>query len=107
MSKDGSAPTSKATGKKAAGTEVPNGGQAVKEKYGSEFFREIGRKGGLSIRERGVEYLREIGKQGGEATKARHGVEHYSEIGRRGGQRGKGQPKPGTGRTATKAAQEV
>jgi uncharacterized protein len=79
-------------------TETANGGKAVKAKYGPEFFREIGRRGGLAIKGRGVEYLREIGKHGGE-TKARLGREHYAEIGRQGGLRGKGRPKPGAGRT--------
>ena len=78
--------------------ERDKGGNAVKAKYGPEFFREIGRKGGQAIKDRGVEYLRDIGRQGGEATKARHGSAHYAEIGRKGGQRGKGQPKPGAGR---------
>ncbi len=83
-------------------TEHAKGGEAVKAKYGSDFFREIGRKGGQTIRNRGVEYLREIGRAGGESTKARHGTSHYAEIGRIGGQRGKGQPKPGAGRTRKK-----
>ncbi|HUZ78288.1 MAG TPA: hypothetical protein VMV93_11980 [Chloroflexota bacterium] len=81
------------------------GGDAVKAKYGPEFFREIGRKGGQTIRERGVEYLREIGRTGGETTKARHGIGHYAQIGRIGGQRGKGQPKPGAGRPRSKPAE--
>ena len=71
----------------------------MKAKYGPEFFREIGRKGGQAIKDRGLDYLREIGRLGGEATKARHGAAHYAEIGRKGGQHGKGQPKPGAGRT--------
>jgi general stress protein YciG len=79
--------------------ETSKGGQAVKAKYGPEFFREIGRKGGQAIKDRGLDYLREIGRLGGEATKARHGAAHYAEIGRKGGQHGKGQPKPGAGRT--------
>ncbi len=79
--------------------ETARGGQAVKAKYGPEFFREIGRKGGQAIKDRGLDYLREIGRLGGEATKARHGAAHYAEIGRKGGQHGKGQPKPGAGRT--------
>ena len=67
-------------GRRARTSETARGGQAVKAKYGPEFFREIGRLGG-------------------EATKARHGAAHYAEIGRKGGQHGKGQPKPGAGRT--------
>jgi uncharacterized protein len=84
--------------------ETAKGGQAVKAKYGPEFFREIGRKGGQAIKDRGLDYLREIGRLGGEATKARHGAAHYAEIGRKGGQHGKGQPKPGAGRTRRAAS---
>ena len=73
-------------------------GDAVKTKYGIEFFREIGRKGGKALANRGNEYLREIGRTGGEATKARHGSAHYADIGRIGGQNGKGTTKPGAGR---------
>ncbi|HUZ77836.1 MAG TPA: hypothetical protein VMV93_09680 [Chloroflexota bacterium] len=82
------------------------GGNAVKEKYGSEFFREIGRKGGAKIRERGVDYLREIGRVGGERTKETQGKEHFSTIGRIGGQNGKGKPKPGAGRRPMKRPTE-
>jgi len=77
----------------------PRGGDAVKSKYGPDFFREIGRKGGEAIRDRGVDHLREIGRLGGQATMQRHGAEHYAQIGRKGGQQGRGQPKPGAGRT--------
>ena len=69
------------------------GGHAVKEKYGQEYFREIGRKGGKAISNRGIDYLREIGRRGGEATMRQHGTKHFSEIGRKGGQNGKGTPK--------------
>ena len=42
-----------------------NGGKAVREKYGVEFFREIGRKGGQSLKERGDDYA-ELGRIGGD-----------------------------------------
>jgi general stress protein YciG len=52
------------------------GGETVKEKYGHEFYEEIGHKGG------------EIGgEKGGETTKERYGHEFYEEIGRKGGQK--------------------
>src|SRR5712691_1009620 len=35
--------------------ETAKGGQAVKAKYGPEFFREIGRKGGQAIKDRGLD----------------------------------------------------
>ena len=48
------------------------GGQAVKEKYGPEFYVEIGKKGGDAIAQtRGREFYVEIGKKGGQAVKAR------------------------------------
>jgi len=74
------------------------GGKAVLAKYGPEFYREIGRKGGQVIKDRGLDHLREIGRLGGEATKASQGPEFFRKIGRIGGQRGKGSPKPGAGR---------
>jgi len=74
-----------------------NGGRAVREKYGVEFFREIGRKGGNSLKERGANYV-ELGRLGGEVTKARHGSQHYSDIGRKGGHNGRGATKKGSGR---------
>ncbi|MHB8620125.1 MAG: general stress protein [Chloroflexota bacterium] len=74
-----------------------NGGKAVREKYGPEFFREIGRKGGNALKERGANYA-ELGRVGGQATKERHGSEHYAEIGRKGGRNGRGTSKTGAGR---------
>ena len=49
---------------KAAGKK---GGDAVKKKFGPEYYREIGAKGGNALKEqRGSEYYREIGKRGAE-----------------------------------------
>ena len=79
------------------GSRGRNGGRAVREKYGVEFFREIGSKGGNSLKERGADYV-QLGRLGGEVTKARHGSEHYSEIGRKGGRNGRGASKKGSGR---------
>ena len=77
-----------------------NGGRAVRDKYGVDFFREIGRKGGNSLKERGANYV-ELGRMGGEVTTARHGSDHYSEIGRKGGRNGRGASKKGSGRRKT------
>ena len=79
------------------GSRGKNGGRAVRDKYGVDFFREIGRKGGNSLKERGANYV-ELGRMGGEVTKARHGSDHYSEIGRKGGRNGRGASKKGSGR---------
>ena len=86
-----------ATEQTSADSRGKNGGRAVREKYGVDFFREIGRKGGNSLKDRGANY-QELGRMGGEVTKARHGSEHYSEIGRKGGRNGRGASKKGSGR---------
>lgn len=58
------------------------GGEAVKHKYGREYYSEIGKKGGDSIKStRGPGYYSEIGKKGG----ATHTREQLSEWGRKGG----------------------
>ncbi|MDQ3873229.1 MAG: general stress protein [Thermoproteota archaeon] len=74
------------------------GGEVVKERYGSEFYREIGEKGGGAVKERyGPEFYSEIGKRGGETVKQERGAEYYSNIGRKGGE----------ARTTTLEKQEV
>ena len=63
------------------------GGEIVKERYGTEFYREIGEKGGGAVKERyGAEFYSEIGKRGGETVKQERGTEYYSAIGRKGGE---------------------
>ena len=48
------------------------GGQAVREKYGSDYYARIGKKGGNATKEqRGSAYYTEIGKKGGEVMKRR------------------------------------
>lgn len=42
------------------------GGEAVKAKYGAEFYEAIGRKGGLKTKEtHGPEFFEAIGRKGG------------------------------------------
>jgi len=54
---------------KAAGRK---GGEAVKRKYGAQFYRDIGRKGGETVRsERGAEFYAEIGRRGGDMRSLR------------------------------------
>ncbi len=48
------------------------GGLTTKQRYGADFYQQIGRKGG---------------KKGGLTTKQRYGVEFYQKIGRKGGSR--------------------
>ena len=74
----------------AAGTEqAKRGGNAVKAKYGSDFYARIGKKGGESVKRRGPEFYAEIGRKGGESTKRSHGFDFYSRIGKVGGEAGK------------------
>jgi uncharacterized protein len=82
--------------------EGQHGGQAVREKYGPEFYSRIGKKGGEAVKEkRGPAFYAEIGKKGGESTKRQQGIEFYSRIGKKGGERGRTQPKQATEGTAT------
>jgi general stress protein YciG len=48
------------------------GGEVTSEKYGHEFYQEIGKKGG---------------KIGGEVVKEKYGHEFYEKIGHKGGQK--------------------
>jgi general stress protein YciG len=68
------------------------GGEAVKRKYGLEFYEAIGRKGGEATRRaHGQEFYEQIGKKGGkkggEATRDRYGPAFYEQIGQKGGQK--------------------
>lgn len=64
------------------------GGLAVREKYGTDYYRAIGRKGGATVRtQRGPEFYAEIGRRGGQSTKRLHGLDFYQRIGQRGGTR--------------------
>ncbi|MFH0903473.1 MAG: KGG domain-containing protein [Pseudomonadota bacterium] len=57
------------------------GGQTTKERYGHEFYEEIGRKGGETVRDtRGHEFYEEIGRKGGSRVK------HLIEQGKKAGQ---------------------
>ncbi|OFX16966.1 MAG: hypothetical protein A2Z18_00485 [Armatimonadetes bacterium RBG_16_58_9] len=48
------------------------GGEAVKRKYGPDFYREIGKKGGETVKqERSSEFYAEIGRRGGEMRSTR------------------------------------
>jgi uncharacterized protein len=66
--------------------EARRGGEAVKEKYGVDWYSQIGKMGGEFVKqERGTEFYAQIGKKGGEMTKRAHGSRFYAEIGRKGG----------------------
>lgn len=49
------------------------GGLSTKQRYGGQYFSEIGRMGG---------------RKGGEVTRERYGLEFYQRIGRKGGSTG-------------------
>ena len=69
--------------------QVAVGGQAVREKYGPEFYSKIGKMGGDAVKEkRGPQFYADIGKKGGDSTKSQHGSAFYSRIGKEGGKRG-------------------
>jgi uncharacterized protein len=75
-------------GPRAGSENARRGGIAVREKYGSAHFAQIGAKGGRMARERhGGEFYATIGRRGGNTTRDTLGVEHYQRIGRMGGLR--------------------
>ena len=60
------------------------GGSAVRNKYGEDYYRRIGKKGGTVLKEkRGTEYYRTIAKKGGNANMAKNGIDHFSEMGKK------------------------
>jgi len=67
------------------------GGNKVKEKYGPDFYSEIGTKGGETVRrevEKGTlpkDFYSQIGQKGGNTVKEEYGPEFYSQIGKKGG----------------------
>jgi general stress protein YciG len=64
------------------------GGEAVKQKYGPEFYQQIGKKGGEARKEElGPQGYAELGRKGGEARKEELGPQGYSQLGQKGGQR--------------------
>jgi general stress protein YciG len=64
------------------------GGKIVRDRYGHDFYEEIGKKGGQTVaRERGHAFYEEIGRKGGETVAREKGPGFYSEIGHKGGQR--------------------
>lgn len=84
---DETRPTPRKRGPVAGTEEARRGGQAVRARYGQEFFARIGKKGGETVRrEHGSAFYAEIGKKGGESTKRRQGSAFYQAIGKKGGQ---------------------
>ena len=81
-----------ARGKKSKRPMTPReaghlGGEAVRDRYGTQHLAEIGHKGGESrARELGHEGYVELGRLGGEAVRDTHDEDYYAEIGRLGGE---------------------
>jgi general stress protein YciG len=70
--------------------EAKRGGQAIRAKYGSEYFRQLGLKSVQSVRgKRTPAFYEEIGRKGGEITKAKYGLDYYRRIGKAGGEKGR------------------
>jgi len=64
------------------------GGEIRRGQLGKEGYRALGRKGGETRKQSlGAEGYAELGKKGGEARKKTLGSEGYAELGRKGGQR--------------------
>jgi hypothetical protein len=98
MADEATTPQAKKRGPKPGTANAKHGGEAVRQKYGSAFYAEIGKKGGNSVKSGlGREHYARIGSKGGQATRDRLGVEHYSKIGRLGGAHRAGPPSDGEG----------
>ncbi|TMD60113.1 MAG: general stress protein B [Chloroflexi bacterium] len=64
------------------------GGEIRRGQLGKEGYRALGRKGGETRKQTlGTVGYAELGKKGGEARKRTLGKEGYSQLGRKGGQR--------------------
>jgi general stress protein YciG len=80
------APVRRKPGPKPGTEAAQHGGKAAAAKYGTEFYRQIGKKGGAAnLAKHGSEHYSRIGHVGGEQTKAKLGREHYARIGKIGG----------------------
>jgi uncharacterized protein len=67
-----------------------------RKKYTSDYYREIGRKGGIILKEqRGREYYRIIAQKGGRANVDKYGPGHFVELGKKGGNATKASQEPG------------
>lgn len=62
------------------------GGRATLEKYGTNFYKKISKKGGKArVRKASPETMAEIGRKGGYATLNKYGTEFYQKNGSKGG----------------------
>jgi general stress protein YciG len=69
-----------------AHSKVSQQSRRLRERYGEDYYRSIGKKGGTALKEqRGGEYFRTIGQKGGRANVSMYGPEHFSIIGKKGG----------------------
>src|SRR5947209_20041118 len=74
------------TAKVEEGGGVSKRGNTVRDKYGDDYFRRIGKKGGNALKDkRGSEYYRSIAQKGGRANVVKYGPGHFSEMGKKGG----------------------
>lgn len=56
------------------------GGLKVKEKYGEDYFKELGRKGGKARAAKHPEKIKEFGSIGGKKVFKKYGVGHFKMI---------------------------
>lgn len=63
------------------------GGITTKAKYGPEYYKQLGKKGGDAMKARGPEYFVALGRMGGTKVRDEKGSAHFSEMGRKGGAR--------------------
>jgi uncharacterized protein len=77
--------TARKRGPKPGTEAAKRGGNAVKAKYGADFFGTMGKKGGAITKTKGPAFFEEIGRKGGKTTSVRHGTDFYRRIGRKGG----------------------
>jgi general stress protein YciG len=59
------------------------GGASTRAKYGVDFYREIGSRGGQATMQRHADDYAEVWQRGGLTTKRRYGREHYRELAKR------------------------
>jgi hypothetical protein len=62
------------------------GGTSTRERYGSNYYRAIGRVGGHTTMERHSEEYMVYRKRGGTTTKRRYGRQHFKELARKSAQ---------------------
>ena len=75
-------------------TQKKGRAQVLRERYGDDYFKRLGDKGGAAaFKKLGREHYQRIGQHGGVSTMILYGPEHFAEAGRKGGKAGMGKAK--------------